>query len=108
MDGGTADEHGVADAKRWSSARFQVDGRHQLAGFPHNDDLSCSDVSITIDDQAALILSICFCLYYILEVLPGTCSGQVLNGKNLHYDCVIIHFGLSSITLPPPSQCRAS
>lgn len=51
-----------------------------------------------------LILSICFCLtlYYILEVLPGTCSGQVLNGKNLHYDCVIIHSGLS-MHHPPSS-----
>lgn len=55
VEGGTADEHGVADAKRWSSARFQAGGRRQLASFPHNDDLSsCSDVSISIDDQAAI------------------------------------------------------
>lgn len=54
VEGGTADEHGVADAKRWSSARLQAGGRHQLASFPHNDDLSCSDVSISIDDRAAI------------------------------------------------------
>lgn len=98
----------VADAKRWSSARFQVDGRRQLAGFPHNDDLPARTSASQSTTRQPLILSICFCLSYILEVLPGTCSRQVLSGKNLHYDCVIIHFGLSSITLPPPSQCRAS
>lgn len=42
------------DAKRCRSARIQADGRRQLASFLHNDDLSCSDVSITIDNQAAI------------------------------------------------------
>lgn len=84
-------------------------GRPSSAGrLPHNDDLPARTSASQSTTRQPLILSICFCLSYILEVLPGTCSRQVLSGKNLHYDCVIIHFGLSSITLPPPSQCRAS